>query len=779
MTEGILNADVVQHVAHAHAHAREEPHRRGSGTLARYAPYVAVTALYLIIALGMFYPITLNMSSVTPGTGGDSYQNLWNIWWVNFATLNLHTSIYMTKFLYWPVGVNLAFQTLTPVSALLAAPFTAVNLVFAYNILFFLGFALSGLTMFILADYLVKNKYAAFIAGIVFSFSAFHIAQSYTHIDFIMLEWVPLFLYFFLRVLHEKRSIFNIVGMSACFALATLMGVIQVSLMLLLIMFMIVVAYLLYKPNRKLILNGNFWVSMAVFAVLAFIIGSWNFVPILSSIMQPGSLATVNSLNDIQHNAIWSNNLLAFFVPSFYNGLFFNAGISSGIYNAIYAPDAVERVAYVGYTVIALALFGILKRFRQARLWLVGVFIFGWLSIGPMLQIGSVVTQIPGLYYLYHLIPALNIIREPGRFGMIMTLFVAILAAIGVKALLERINSDGRHLHPSSLTKTFAVIGIIAVLMLVENNGTPVGQYSMAQYVTHISVPHAYGLIANITGNFSTMYLPTFTLLNSSTPDLYTGKATFYTTVTKKPLVGGYTSRSNSTDQLLLYNIPLAAQASELAEGGGFNYSSPVVQNYTNESILTLYNYNTEFITLDKSAYTQGNLIPLEGYMIGAFGNPVYNDNTTMVFTTIGAINKTVYKSYVAYPLFSDWSPGELPLNGTARTVWVPTNGGAVVVYAPFAKNKNNVYNLTTTIVNTTVRINAVSSGPSQSQLSVEEPGSAGYRLIGSINVSDRMSEYALKIPMVAGPTGTTLLFVPGSEQYPVLIENISFSRAG
>ncbi|MDE1868525.1 MAG: hypothetical protein KGH60_00975 [Candidatus Micrarchaeota archaeon] len=773
MVEAVINAEMTQSAAHAHAH--EEDRKREGGALKRYAPHIATTAIYLLIALVMFYPITLNMTSVVPGTGGDSFQNLWDIWWVNYATFNLHSSIYMTNLLFWPVGVNLAFQTLTPLSALVSAPFQAVNLIFAYNVLFFLGFALSGLTMFILADYLVKNKYAAFIAGIIFAFSAFHIAQSYAHIDFIALEWVPLFLYFFLRILHEKRSIVNIVGMSACFAFATLMGVIQISLMLLLIMFMIIVAYLINKPTRKTILRADLWISLVIFAVIAFIIGAWNFVPILQAISHPGSLATANALNDVQHNAIWSNNLLAFFVPSFYNGIFYNAGISSGLFYSIYAPDPSERAAYVGYVVMALALFGILKHFRQVRLWIAGTLIFGWLSIGPILQIGSAVTQIPGLYYLYHLIPVINIIREPSRFGMIMIMFIAILAAFGVKSLIERIGKSNVHVTRAGMYKIISAVAVIALLMLIENNGTPFGAYALAQYTTHIQTPQVYKLIGNLTGNFSTLSLPAFTLVNSSTPDLYTGKATYYSTITKKPLVGGYTSRSNITDQLLLYNIPLAVQASSIAEGGNFTYASPVAQNYTNQTILTLYNYNTEFITIDKTAYkSQNNLLTLINYMVSTFGNPVYNDNTTLAFSTVSAINKTVYRSYVAYPVISQWNTTAVPINGTVKAMWVPINGGSVEVYAPVAKTAKNF-----TLVNTTIRINAMSSINGTETLQIGEPGQSGVNLLGSINVTDRLSSYTVNVPLVSGPEGTALLFLPQSPNYPVFITNISFSARG
>ena len=55
--------------------------------------YLCAAVAYLFIALVLFYPLTLNLSNVTPGSSGNSYQNLWDIWWVNQAVFGLHTSI--------------------------------------------------------------------------------------------------------------------------------------------------------------------------------------------------------------------------------------------------------------------------------------------------------------------------------------------------------------------------------------------------------------------------------------------------------------------------------------------------------------------------------------------------------------------------------------------------------------------------------------------------------------------------------------------------------------
>ena len=59
-------------------------------------------------------------------------------------------------------------------------------------------------------------------------------------------------------------------------------------------------------------------------------------------------------------------------------------------------------------------------------------------------------------------------------------------------------------------------------------------------------------------------------------------------------------------------------------------YQSPVAENYTNQTLLTLYNYDVAFVALDKTAYNQSQFTQLGGYLYSVFGSPVYNDNTTI-----------------------------------------------------------------------------------------------------------------------------------------------------
>ncbi|HUY70089.1 MAG TPA: hypothetical protein VMV00_00790 [Candidatus Baltobacteraceae bacterium] len=768
---------VQPHAAHQHA-----DHRKKENIIKKYKIPILATAVYLLIALVMFYPITSHITSVTPGTGGDSYINLWSIWWVNYATFNLHTSIYFSNFIFWPFGVNLVYWTQTPLQALLTLPLQAVNLIFAYNIMLFAGFAATGLGMYLLADYIVKNKYAAFIAGLIFTFSSVHIAQGLAHIDFIQLEWIPLFVFFALRTLNGYKSYFDILGMAACFALATLMGVIEESLMLLLVLILIIIAFLIYRNTRKLILSKNFAISMVLFLVLAFIIGSWNFIPIIHSIGAPGGVATAQGGNDIQHNMIWSTNLLSFFVPSFYNGIFYGLSGSAPVYNALYAPDPTERVAYVGFLAIILGLFGIYKNWKQSRLWVAFAVIFGWLSLGPLLQIGSDITGVPTLYYLYHFIPLLNVIREPGRFNILLIMAVAVLAAFGVKSLLERMESGAKAIA-KPMTRALALVAVISIIMLVESNGLSLGPQSTANISTPVAVPPFYYQVANLTYNFSVLQLPILPLKASSyMPEPYTGEATYYTYITHKPEIGGYIARINLTNQLSLYNVPLIVQASNLDFYGTLNFSSPVSQNYTNQTLLTLNNYETAFVVVAKGAYNQTSLNLLESYLLSVFGNPVYNDNTTIAFSTADALNKSIYNSFVAYPSLTLWSSTSILYNGTSKTVWVPTGNGQVIVYAPYQNATVLNAALTTglpSMINTTIRFNALTdSQTGTGTLYIAEPSaSGGYTTIAALNLTNRISSYQVSTQMESGPNGNILFFASASQSYDVALSNITFSR--
>jgi hypothetical protein len=747
--------------------------------------YALAALIYLVIALINFWPVTAHIVGTVAGAGGDVYQSLWGIWFVGYSLLALHQGIWHTMLLFWPLGANLAYQTFLPVASLLATPFTAVSLAFGYNIIFFAGFCLSGLTMFILARYATKNSYAAFVAGLIFAFSTFHITQAYGHLDYANIEWIPLALYFFLRVVREdaKRNILAL-GLSVSVILACFTGDVQAGIVLIFLLMVVTVLYLLKGETRKRILSRGFFTAMAVFVVATFILGAWAWIPIMGAVLHGGG-SSLNSISDVPHNALWSDDLLSFFVPGPYNGLL--GGLAAN-YAYIYHGDPSETASYITYTVIALALLGLWKHFRENRLWIAVGAVFFLLALGPVLLAGTTLPStiasgtaiggIPMPYQVYRLIPFLNSAREPGRFDLEFTIALAIMVAYGVKTLTEY-----RGIHHASPfnARALGIVAVIAVLFFVESNGMPLSGTMAGDLTTTLSVPMAYTQLGQLQGNFSMLSLPIIPNQASPFPQLYPGRAMYYQTVSHKPILGGYTTRENTTQQLSLYQLPLAVQATTLVDYGQMVYQSPVAENYTNQTLLTLYNYDTAFVAIDRAAYNQSEFVALANYAYWMFGSPIYNDNATTVFSTENAISRSVFRSYVAYPVLTEWNQSVSFVNGSYLQEWSPAGGGAVSVFAPYLNMSglyNTLYHGQAYYINSTMTIVAASAMPQKLYIGVPR-GAGNYSVVGYDNLTTQFRKYTLNVTMVSGPVGNTYLFVGQNPSYPVRILNISFSRAG
>jgi hypothetical protein len=750
--------------------------------------YALAAVIYLVIALINFWPVASHLTSVVAGTGGDTYQNLWGIWFVGYSLFTLHQGIWHTVLVYWPLGANLVYQTFLPLASFLVTPIANVSLGLAYNTIFFAGFCLSGVTMFLLARYLTKNSYAAFIAGMIFAFSASHIAQSYGHLHYVNIEWVPLALYFFLRIIREDHGrVLKALGLSVSMILACFTGDVELGIMIVLLMVVVALVYLVKGDTRRRILNFGFLKAMLVFLIATFILGAWAWIPLIGSIMHSG-LGSLNSINDVAHNAIWSDDLVSFFIPSPYNGLL--GGIANS-FSQIYHGDISETTAYITYTAMVLAIIGLWKHFKENRLWLGLAVVFFILALGPVLLINTTLpsaiassTTIAGVplpFQIYSHLPFFNSIREPGRFDLIFTIALAVMAAFGTKALIEIIEKrkDAQPHHTASHhidLKALGVIVVLAVLVFVETNGMPLSSAFANAVTTQLAIPQVYSYMGQVQGNFSVLQLPI--IGTSYLPDYYGGKAMYYQTESHKLIIGGYTTRENATQELSLYQIPLAVQATSLIDYGSMVYQSPVKENYTNQTLLTLYNYDVGYITLDKTAYNQSEFVQLGSYLYSVFNAPVYNDNTTMVFSTQNAIAKSLYRSYVAYPVLSDWNQTVVFMNGSYVQEWEPVGAGAVSIFAPYSNESdfyNTIYHNQFYYGNTTIKVVAASATPQRLYLGVPR-GASNYSVVGAVNLTSHFTAYTFNVVTADGPVGNTYFFLPQYTNSPISILNITIS---
>lgn len=647
--------------------------------------YGLVALAFLVISLVLFWPIAAGIASAVPGTGGDIYQSMWELWWVPYSMFTLHTTPYFTNLIFYPVGANLATQTLAPIAGLVSAVLQPVSLAFAYNIIFLIGFVLAGLFTYLLVFHITKHRAASFIAGFIYAFSPMHTIQAFGHLQFTNIEFVPLFLLLFMLTLEEKKHIYAI-GAGIAFVLLTFMGDIEQGLMALMIAAFILAYLLIVKSERHRVLDKQFLTRLAEIVIVAFVIGSPFIVGVLSH-LNSSALSAVNAQATMQYNELYSPDLLSFLVPSRFNGLL--SFISSGFSN-IFVPAPAERTTYIGYSVLLLAIVGLLheykSRFKTTAVYLVPLVLFGLLSIGPYLQINLNVTLVPGIYQIYHQIPLFNVLREPGRFDIPFELFLAIFAALGLVKLEEK--------YASSNFKRYLPL-IFFVLLIIEYNSWPINQQTLnGMYTLNTTIPKAYYELGTLTSNFTVMVLPALPNYTSTQPELYPGLALYYQTAFKKPLVGGYATRSNTTQSFSLINVPVVSSAYYLQQGEGLVYGSPLQVNYTDTTSFFLGAYNVGFVSVIRQAYNETELQQITSYLANFLGYPVYQSNDTIMFSTsmIANTSGTVMTAYTPVLLNtpnSVWQPGWLLCGSSSLcsndylNAWFGANPAYFNIYTP------------------------------------------------------------------------------------------------
>ncbi|RXA19944.1 hypothetical protein EQO05_07305 [Methanosarcina sp. MSH10X1] len=72
-----------------------------------------------------------------------------------------------------------------------------------YTILWLLTFIIGAAGAYLLVKYLTDNKYAAFIAGIVFAFSPYHFSRGLCFFGAATIQWIPFCALFLMKTVKE------------------------------------------------------------------------------------------------------------------------------------------------------------------------------------------------------------------------------------------------------------------------------------------------------------------------------------------------------------------------------------------------------------------------------------------------------------------------------------------------------------------------------------------------------------------------------------------------
>ncbi len=569
-----------------------------------------VLLVYFILTLIMLYPFSvLEMNTQLLGDGGDTFQGLWDLWWVKQSVLSL-SNPFETNHIFYPIGTDLYVHSLSPAAGFFTIPFQLTfGLVFSYNLLIILSFVLAGYGAYRLSYYITGDKKAAFFSGLAFGFSAYHFARGWGHMNLVSIQWIPFYVLFLLKM-RKDPSLKNVLFAVFFLVLTALMADLQYIVFLGMFTAILLIYDLLF--NRE-----HFWrffmklgIMTAVFlGIMVLIIGPFFYG------MLTGEYAYAKSPGF--ESVLFSADLLGFFVPSSLN-LFFGQ-YSQGIISQ-FSTSGIESIVYIGYTVLALAIFATVKKWKEAKLWLLGTFVFMILSLGPILHVLgetrftslNVNIALPELV----LLSTVPILRVPSRFVLIATLCLAVLAAISLK----HINTWFTKLKRGK---------ILSLIFLICLSGAFLAEVNMVPYpvVEDAAVSPFYSELAKMEGTFAVLDLP------QSYGD--NNRYMYYSTVSEKPIICGTTSRIDPDIVQFLQAFPVIGQM-EYARcyGNVTGWSDILVQDVNTANLNSFYYFNVGYVVLHRDLANETAFRHMDAYLRVLLGEPVFSDEQITAFST-------------------------------------------------------------------------------------------------------------------------------------------------
>jgi hypothetical protein len=508
---------------------------------------LAVLSSYVVLTLVMTWPAVNRFSTHIIGADRDAWQNVWNLWWFKKALLEEVTNPYFTSYLHHPNGVSLWFHTLTPFNGLLAVPllsiFTAAQ---TYNILVFFSLVATGATTYLLARYLTGSPWAAWVAGLIFTFSPYHFSRALGHLNLVSIEWMPLFVLCLLKIGEDSSRRWTLLA-SLFLLLSTLCSWHQLSH---LVMFSIV--FVIYKRWKEPDSFRQYRVGWRVASSLTLTLLA------LSPLLIP--IASAGSEFGLQKR-VFSADLTSFFVPGWLS---------------IWGREAFEPVwshfngnprmsaNYLGYLSLTLAFMAWRGNREKVRFWGVSALVFAILALGPwLLVLGTKTVPLPDLL-LRSFVPLYWLQRAPERLTVLVMLSLSIMVAF---ALVQMTGS-------MTFAKRRIVCLIIGLLVCLEYLSLPFPTMSSA--------------------------VPEFVFKMAQDKEPYavidtTGKGEFHSTVHGKPLVGGYISRYPRSASRFLLETPIV---STLLRRG-----PPLEPRDVEEALELMRHYNIRYVLVEPGTY--------------------------------------------------------------------------------------------------------------------------------------------------------------------------------
>ncbi len=363
------------------------------------------------------------------GGNKDPVQTVWFLAWAPYALVH-GLDPFVTHLLNAPVGVDLAQNTSMPLLGLLSAPLTlAVNPVASENLLRWSAFPLSATAMYAVGRQLVSWWPAAFVAGLIYGFSPYMVAQASVHLDLSFVPFPPLIFYAAYQVVVSPTTDPWRWG-AALGVLATAQFFVSTEILATTVLMCTIGAGLLVaaRPRLALARLAHAAVGLATAGVIVTASCAW---PVYDMTHGPLHFSgPVMGLRE-QYNA----DLLGPLLPTSAQLVAPHRLVAIGSSLVAGTANVDENGSYLGVPLLA-CLAWIAVRWRRDRWVLLGLAMAGAsfvLSLGPRLVVDGTVRHLPFPlpFVLVEHVPLLADLL-PARLALYVTFFLAVVVARGI-----------------------------------------------------------------------------------------------------------------------------------------------------------------------------------------------------------------------------------------------------------------------------------------------------------------------------------------------------------
>jgi hypothetical protein len=405
-------------------------------------------ALGVVLALALHWPLPLHLGHDIPKDVGDPLVQTWEVAWDGHALLH-HPLSWFQANTFWPLPDTLAFSDAlvgyAPAGLIGSGVHAAVV---RYDLLFLFAYALCFVGAWLLARELGAGRAGAAVAGAAFAYAPWRLEQD-GHLHVISSGGIPLTAFLLLRGYRRGSPRTILAGwlvaawqISLGFSLGLPLGYGLLGAAL-------VVAVAWWRrgrppPPRPLAIAT---VAGVLVCLVVTVLLARPYLRVLHD--HPEARRTTADV------AFYSGPPREFLAASSVSRVW--GGATRSIRNTL--DPVPEQTLFPGLAIFVLALAGLWCRTLSRRLRIglgVAAVAFAMLSLG--FQLGSGAWLWP-YRWLYEVIPGWQAIRVPGRLQTGTTLCLALLAAGGAQALIDRLGGHQGAAVAVALTAAVVVEG--------------------------------------------------------------------------------------------------------------------------------------------------------------------------------------------------------------------------------------------------------------------------------------------------------------------------------